>query len=136
MGLLNIGTSMCLKTSKQECGCGPKAGHRGIWPRPSGISNFLFIFPIPQKAFFADVGLILFTQFKQTTLHSRPVLGGSWPFVCYAYNRWLVEKRQSVCAGTGVCGSCGHIGHKPQLPPLQKLILDIMMKLNYWHVGA
>lgn len=113
MGLLNIGTSMCLKTSKQECGRGPKPGHRGIWPKPSGISNFCSFSPFPCKAFIADVGPILVSSLKR--LLCIPGLFGeeaglsclAWLFPCRAYTRWLVGKRRSVHTGTGVCGSQG-----------------------------
>lgn len=59
-----------------------------------------------------------FTQFKETSLHSKPALGRSWPFlynmaifcaVRVAGGEW---RKGKVCiAGVGIYGSWGHTGH-------------------------
>lgn len=140
MGLLNIGTSMCLKTSKQECGRGPKPGHRGLWPKPSGISNFCSFSPFPCKAFIADVGPILVSGLKR--LLCIPGLFGeeaglsclAWPFPV-PYIHQVASGEKTKCTYRNRClWVSGHAGHRRQA--LQKLIVSITAKLNYWHVGC
>lgn len=140
MGLLNIGTSMCLKTSKQECGRGPKPGHRGIWPKPSGISNFLFIFPIPLQGFLCRCGPHSCLQLKETALHSRPVWEEAglsclaWMFSVLCIHQ-VASGEKTKCTYRYRClwvsGAC-----RPQATAPQKLTVSISAKPNCWRVGC